>query len=637
MSNPPTLPCTLYQLLAQTAKSCPQSIALLAAGRSPSSYAQLLGQVDAIGQRLRAAGIGREDRVAVVLPNGPEMASAFLGVAAWSVCAPLNPAYRVDEFEFYLRDLNAKAMIVPAGHGSVACEAARRLQLAVYELDVAAGAAAGMFDLPGMATSECSEAAAAQPDDVALILHTSGTTSRPKQVPLTQANLCASALNISRQLSLSPDDRTLNVMPLFHIHGLVGALLSSLVTGASVVCASGFDSDRFLADLHEHLPTWYTAVPTMHQSVVAAARANPAAVHGHRLRVIRSSSSALPPTVMAELEELFQVPVLESYGMTEAAHQMASNPLPPRPRKAGSVGLPAGPDMAIMDDAGQLLPSGTIGEIVIRGDNVTKGYVGNPEANAAAFTNGWFRTGDLGRTDPDGYFYITGRKKEMINRGGENISPREIDEALLEHPAVLQAVAFAIPHRSLGEDIAAAVVLASESRLGEGELRDFARQRLADFKVPSRIVVVDQIPKGPTGKIQRIGLHEKLSDLLQARYVAPEGPVERQLANLWSELLADQEIGRDDNFFLRGGDSLLATRLLVRVRATWDLELPLSDLFQYPTLGAQALAIASALARAASPQSGVNGTDELESLLKQIEALSEDEALRLLENNGETL
>jgi len=210
------------------------------------------------------------------------------------------------------------------------------------------------------------------------------------------------------------------------------------------------------------------------------------------------------------MEETFNAPVIESYGMTEAAHQMASNPLPPKERKAGSVGIAAGPEISIMDEAGALLPSGAIGEVVIRGQNVTSGYQNNPEANASAFTNSWFRTGDQGTIDEKGYLRLTGRLKEIINRGGEKISPREVDEILLDHPAVAQAVTFAMPHEKLGEEVAAALVLKEGETSTEKEIREFAGQRLADFKVPRRVIFLDEIPKGPTGKLQRIGLAEKL-------------------------------------------------------------------------------------------------------------------------------
>jgi acyl-CoA synthetase (AMP-forming)/AMP-acid ligase II len=229
-----------------------------------------------------------------------------------------------------------------------------------------------------------------------------------------------------------------------------------------------------------------------------------------QLRLVRSSSAALAPQVMARLEAVFRAPVIEAYGMTEAAHQMASNPLPPRQRKPGSVGVAAGPEVAIMDPAGRLLAAGETGEVVIRGDNVTSGYLANPQANAAAFSEGWLRTGDQGWMDEDGYLRLTGRLKEIINRGGEKISPREVDEALLDHPAVAQVVTFALPDEKLGEEVAAAIVLRDGAAATEAEIRDFARARLAAFKVPRRVVFVPEIPKGPTGKMQRIGLAEKL-------------------------------------------------------------------------------------------------------------------------------
>ncbi|NNK62677.1 MAG: AMP-binding protein, partial [Gemmatimonadetes bacterium] len=350
-----------------------------------------------------------------------------------------------------------------------------------------------------------------EPDDVALLLHTSGTTSRPKLVPLSQANLCASAHNISTTLRLTSDDVALNVMPLFHIHGLMASLAASLAVGGCVVCTPGFDGLRFFSWLDAVRPTWYSAVPTMHGMVVARAARNREVVEGHRLRLIRSSSAALPPTLHAELEATFGVPVVEAYAMTEAAHQMTCNPLPPRERRPGSVGVAMGPEVAVMSETdGRLLDAGEVGEVVIRGGNVTRGYEANPDANRKAFQDGWFRTGDQGSLSADGYLTLTGRLKEIINRGGEKISPREVDEVLLEHPAVAQAIAFALPHDRLGEDMAAAVILKPDTVAEEAALRDFAAGRLAPFKVPRVILVVDVIPKGPTGKLQRIGLAEKL-------------------------------------------------------------------------------------------------------------------------------
>jgi acyl-CoA synthetase (AMP-forming)/AMP-acid ligase II len=299
-------------------------------------------------------------------------------------------------------------------------------------------------------------------------------------------------------------------MPLFHIHGLIAGVTAPLSAGGSVYCTPGFNALKFFSWMEDSKPSWYTAVPTMHQTILARASNNKAVIAAHPLRFIRSSSSAMPTQVIREIEAVFSAPLVESYGMTEAAHQMAANPLPPRQRKPGSVGIAAGPEVAIMDEAGRLLAPGETGEVVIRGDNVTPGYENNPKANAEAFTHGWFRTGDQGVMDTDGYLTITGRLKEIINRGGEKVSPREVDEVLMDHPAVAQVVTFAIAHDKLGEEVGAAVVLREGASLTERELRDFASKRLADFKVPRKVLFLDEIPKGATGKLQRIGLAQKL-------------------------------------------------------------------------------------------------------------------------------
>ena len=350
----------------------------------------------------------------------------------------------------------------------------------------------------------------AAPGDVSMLLHTSGTTSRPKIVPLTQANLAASARHIRDTLQFTAADCGLNIMPLFHIHGLIAGVLAPLAAGSQVFCTPGFNALKFFAWMDEARPTWYTAVPTMHQAILTRAGKNLDVIARHPLRFLRSSSSSIPPQVIRELEATFEAPLIEAYGMTEATHQMASNPLPPRARKPGSVGLSAGPEIAIMDEAGALLPRGAVGEIVIRGPNVTAGYEQNPKANAEAFTHGWFRTGDQGVMDEEGYVSLTGRLKEIINRGGEKISPREVDEILMDHPAVAQVVCFGMPHPKLGEEVAAAVVLREGQAATERDLQAFVASRAAEFKVPKKILVMDEIPKGATGKLQRIGLAAKL-------------------------------------------------------------------------------------------------------------------------------
>ena len=499
-------PTDIHALLARGGRD---DIAIAAPEREPLTYGGLRDQVGRTGDALGQAGIGRGDRVAIVLPNGPEMAAAFLATAAHATAAPLNPAYRVDEFAFYLEDLRAKALILQTGTESAAIEAAKRVGVPIIGLTPDAHAGAGTFTLDspsGVADARDD----GETDDAAMVLHTSGTTSRPKIVPLTGANLCASARNIADWIALEPGDRCLNIMPLFHIHGLMAGVMASLHAGATVICTPGFNALRVFTWLDEMTPTWLTAVPTMHQAILGRAARNKEIVARRRLRLLRSSSSSLPAPVMGELEATFDAPVIESYGMTEASHQMTSNPLPPAERRPGGVGIAAGPDVAIMDEAGTLQAPGTEGEVVIRGPNVTHGYENNPEANATAFSGGWFRTGDQGVIDEAGYLTLTGRLKEIINRGGEKIAPREVDDVLMTHPAVAQAVAFAVPHQKLGEDVAAVIVLREGAEAGERELRAFAAESLADFKVPRTILFRDEIPKGATGKLQRIGLAEKL-------------------------------------------------------------------------------------------------------------------------------
>jgi acyl-CoA synthetase (AMP-forming)/AMP-acid ligase II len=495
---------TITDLLAAGAQEHP---AIRAPGRPPLTFAGLRALADRTVAALNRIGIGRNDRVAIVLPNGPEMAAAFVAIACGATTAPLNPAYRDEEFAFYLDDLKAKALVALKGADTPARTVAARLGIPV--LDLVPGAAAGEFTLEGGTPATAAWPGPAGSDDVALVLHTSGTTARPKIVPLTHGNVTASAGNIRATLALTPDDACLNIMPLFHIHGLMAATLASLAAGSAVICTPGFDALRLFRWLDAERPTWLTAVPTMHQAILARAGRNAEIIARAPLRFLRSSSASLPGPVMLALEQTFDAPLVESYGMTEASHQMASNPLA-GPRKPGSVGIAAGPEIAIMDDNGTILPRGGIGEVVIRGPNVTKGYENNPEANAKAFANGWFRTGDQGTFDAEGYLTLTGRLKELINRGGEKVSPLEVDGVLSAHPAVAQALTFAIPHPKLGEEVGAAIVLREGAELTEHELRDFAATRLADFKVPRKVVFLAEIPKGATGKLQRIGLAEKL-------------------------------------------------------------------------------------------------------------------------------
>ncbi len=491
-------PQTLSDLLTFGNSTSPALV--VPAGGPVVTYHSLRNQIEALATTLQALGLGRGDRVAMALPNGIEIITAFLSItAAAATAAPLNPAYTAEEFRFYLEDIEAKALLVPPGGGEQARAAAPTGTLLIETSLSPPGRV--RFEIAGSSASPRVQTDPT-PDDVALFLHTSGTTSRPKGVPLSHANLLASAANIVATYALTPADVSLCVMPLFHVHGLVASTLATLRSGGTIVVPPRFSAGAFWPAVKTHRATWYTAVPTIHQVLLTRADQDQAPAPGTSgLRFIRSCSSALAPATMAGLEARFGCPVVEAYGMTEAAHQMASKPLPPAPRRPGSVGRGTGVQVAIMSDADTLLPAGSQGEVVIQGPNVTRGYHNNPEANAAAFTNGWFRTGDQGILDADGYLTLVGRLKELINRGGEKISPREIDEALLTHPAVAEAVCFGVPDAKYGEEVAAAVVLRSEA--SEAELAAHCRERLSTFKVPKTIYLVTQIPRTATGKIQR--------------------------------------------------------------------------------------------------------------------------------------
>ena len=583
----------LQHVLEHQAKRIPDAPAILAPGRTPLTYGRLSQHMDDVESTLRATGIGRRDRVAVVLSNGPEMAVAVLTVAASAVCAPMNPAYQAEELDRYFADLQPSALITHAGIDSPARRAALSRGIRVIELATAVDAEAGLFTLTGDREGAPFQDSVS-PNDVALLLPTSGTTSRPKIVPQTHASICTSAYAHGVALALKETDRCLNVLPLFHGHGLHATLAASLAAGASVVCTPGFDVNSFSAWLTAFQPTWYSAVPTMHQAMLAQARHNGERSASVRLRFVRSSSAPLPPRTFAELEQIFDAPVIEWYGMTEVTSSpIACNPLPPRQRKAGSVGVPVSLDVAIMDDeGGALLPSGRTGEVVVRGASVTAGYDGNPNATKAAFAGDWFKTGDLGYFDTDGYLVLAGRIREIINRGGEKVAPQEVDEVLLDHPAVAEAVTFAVPHASLGEDIASAVVLRPHSLATPKDLRQFASGRMAEFKVPRQVLILSELPKGPTGKLKRVGLAAKLGltsgGVMSRTVVAPRTSLEKELAGIWASILQIEEVSIDDDFFALGGDSLLAVHVLSRIRDVMHLEVQVARFFEASTIAEMA-------------------------------------------------
>jgi acyl-CoA synthetase (AMP-forming)/AMP-acid ligase II len=445
----------VYDLIGKWAALQPRSAAVSAPGGTWIDYGGLKYEVDEIGKTLGALGIRTSDRVAVMLPNGLEMAIALLGVSAWAASAPLNAQSSLDELDFYFADLKPRAVIVPPGvPANVRAVAAdHRATL----MTVRPCGPVAPFELAGQGSEGKPLPKPGRSEAIALVLHTSGTTSRAKLVPLSHRNLLASARNTALALQLTPQDRCLNLMPLFHTHGIIGALLSSMTAGASIVCTPGFQAENVLRWLGDCEPTWYTGVPAMHEAILNDLENRTDVLRRLKLRFVRTSSAPLRPSLLARLETVMHVPVFDSYGLTEAS-QLTSNPLPPYTQKPGSVGLPSGPEIVVVDANGTALPPGARGEVVVRGANVIAGYASDAH-NRDSFRDGWLRTGDEGYFDSDGYLFLTGRLKEIINRGGEKICPREIDEVLLEHADVTEAAAFGIPHPSLGEDIAAAVVL----------------------------------------------------------------------------------------------------------------------------------------------------------------------------------
>ncbi len=580
----------LEDLVSYYRRVAPRRNAILAPGHAPVTYGALWVRVDNAIRELRSLGVSRSDRVAVVLPNGPETAVAIVAVATAAICVPLNPSFTADEWHRYLCDLQVTALLTRADMDSACRGVAHALGIPVIDLSSRPGEGPGAFSLLGSGTRRAvgSEPAPSGEND-AFILLTSGTTSRPKMVPLTQASVCLSAYNAGAALALGPRDRLLNVLPLFHAHGLISGVLTALAAGSTVVCTPRFDCAAFFGWLKEFRPTWYTAVPTIHRALLSAADRDKRGARRCSLRLIRSASASLPPDVLGELESLFGVPVIETYGMTETASQIAANPL--GRRKPGSVGQSAGAEIAIMNQAGRRQAAGERGEIVLRGPTITRGYDNDIAATQSAFRDGWFRTGDLGYLDRDGYLFIVGRIKDVIKRGGQQVAPAEVEEALLVHPDVVEAAAFSIPHGRLGEDVAAAVVLRPGAKVGPHELRNFARERLAAYKVPGLIQIVPEIPKGSGGKIRRSGLAAALSITMSAsrverggQLVPPRSDLEGQLSKIWADLLELGQIDVHQDVFTLGADSLKVTQMRSRLRERFGADVSFKDIFDAPTV-----------------------------------------------------
>ena len=498
----------MYQIIKKTVESS-ERIVFESPNREPLSYNEFHKSLDQIKNDFLNLSINPEDTVAIVLPNGPDIGLLFIACSCFAISAPLNPNYSKNEFIFYLSDLKAKFLIVDPILKTEASKAATELGITIIHLSPQRKA--GKFNLEN--NGEISNSTILKQNfmnNTSLLLHTSGTTSKPKLVQLTSDNLIKSALNIGRTLDLNQKDCCLNIMPLFHIHGLVAVLLTSILFNVKLVLTTGFNALVFFKLLHQFKPTWYSGVPTMHQAILQRSKNNKKIIENSSLRFIRSSSAAMPKPLLLEMEKIFNCPVIEAYGMTEASHQIASNPLPPRLRKNGTVGLGSGPLVEIMDDEGNILQKNKVGEIVIKGETVIKQYANNEKATLSSFKNGWFKTGDLGLIDEDGYIKVTGRIKEIINKGGEKISPKEIDDILQEMSEIEQVVCFPFSSDRYGEEIGCAIVLKENTNISEKDITEYASKHIAKFKIPSKFIFLNEIPKGPTGKLQRIGLSKSL-------------------------------------------------------------------------------------------------------------------------------
>lgn len=606
----------LQEFIGRGAESNRSSAAICSPDRPSLSFQNLNVLIDETELALTRLGITRSDRVCIVLPTGPEMATCCLAVACSAVCAPLNPDYRLGEFEQLFKNLAPTLLITAPGVSLDAREAAQKSGVAVVELMHSPTADAGWFELDLAATQTLTrrgkaterERDAAGPDDTALVLHTSGSTALPKIVPLTHRNLTTSARNLAASLALGSDDHGLNMMPLYHVGALVDLLLAPLSVGGSVTIASSMSSSVFfdcLDSATQPRPTWYQGVPTMLQDIVATAKHDGRPAGNNSLRFARAVSAPLPDRVLQEFEEMFHVPVIEIYGMTETAGVITSNPLPPHVRKSGSVGIPAGPEVSILDEGGNPARPGDRGEVVVRGHNVMAGYEGDDALNEDGFVGTWLRTGDEGYFDADRYLFLTGRIKEIINRGGEKISPREIDVTALTHPEVYEAATFPIAHASLGEDVAIAVVrypnrtsAEASNALTERGLIDYLSSRLAYFKVPRTVFFVAALPVTAGGKLRRHALAAQYGELKavpeRAEWVAPETPIARQLAAMWERALGVSSIGLHDNFFDLGGDSLKAATFMREFIDEQNCTLPISTLFDAPTVASFEVALGQA-------------------------------------------
>jgi acyl-CoA synthetase (AMP-forming)/AMP-acid ligase II/thioesterase domain-containing protein/acyl carrier protein len=573
----------------------PDHPALEAPGQQSLSYGDLQKQVLLVIKTLNSLGFVRNDRIAVIMPAGPETAVLGIGIMAGFTHTPLNPQYRDHEFQDMFSRLKVKAIVVQKNHKTAARDVALSQKIPIIEI-TPAPEKAGIFTLgEGIAVGEA-EAVFSTPEDTVIVMQTSGTTSVPKIVPLSQKQFCKCAYTYFTRLNLSDKDISLHIVAHFHILGITHTLLAPLLGGGTVVCTRDYISSDFLSLLKRYRPTFYCAAPAHHKGILHELKKVTAGeLDHHSLKYIRSTSSPLPPQARKELETLFGVPVIESYAMTESP-VISIN----MPHKEGSAGIPMVESLVIMDEQGTILKTFENGEVAIRGDVVFSGYE-EPAENVPAFTGGYFRTGDIGYLDKEGYLFLTGRKKELINKGGEKFSPQEIDAVLASYPGVREAMAFRIDDPVLGEDVAAMVVRTDE-KVSEQDIRRYLLKHLIQFKVPRTIYFVDKIPKGPTGKLLRYAgtecynsgalRHENTPPEVPAATLSPQESIFKdKIIQIWNDVLDVQSLSPDDDFFRCGGNSLTAIELLIRIERVFQITFPPDTIYLYPTIRQQALLI----------------------------------------------
>lgn len=580
---------TVAELLAQSTAAAPDTVAMVAHTGRFTTYRALSERVSGLAAQFGAAAPARDirPRIGIVMPNGVDLAATLLAAAIAGEATPFNPALTAAEFERYFEQTAISFLVVAEGDDTPAATVAARMGIPLLRLSEGGGivgaAADGAVPVPA-------------PDATAMVLMTSGSTGVPKIVPLSHRNVCRSAADVARSVALAPQDRCLVMWQQFHIGGLVDLLLAPLQAGGTLIVTPGFDAALFFELLEREAPTWFQAVPTTLGALAQHAERHGLTPRGSSLRFVRSVAAALTPQLQTRVADLFGVPVVRTLGMTEASPLITSTALPPARDKIGSVGRPSGPELRVFGPAMEVLEPGQAGEIAIRGENVFAGYENNPEANAAAFRDGWFFTGDNGYLDADGDLFLTGRSKEQINRGGYKIMPSEVEEALSRHPAVHEAAVFGVPHPTLGEDVAAAVSLKPDAPADAAALRAHLSGLLAANKVPGRIAILEDLPRNPVGKLDRLALAQRAMDEA-ASAVAQQGPrdaMERFLVTLWTRELAVPEVGIHQDFAMVGGDSLSALRILVAMETVFGRPVPDDMIAEFNTIAATAAALTQA-------------------------------------------